>query len=341
MEALATNTLPFLNMLAGLRASPVTWVFNVLTYLGDEKLFVVIALIVLWCCSKRGGLYMLTVGFGASAVGQTMKMILRVPRPWSLDGGSFKDGVDPVAHEGWNGKGIGKILDKLGSGADGWSFPSGHTLISVGTYGGLAAWFRNKWVRIIGILLAVLIPFTRLYLGVHTPLDIAAGALVALALVLLLRPAFRSEGSGKVRAVLIGNLILTAALLGLTYLIRPAGLTGEDIGNYASGVKNLWQLVGACLAVWVAFEIDEGWLHYDTKAVWWAQCLKIVLGCAIVLGLQMGIQKVLGYSSRDLTLENMTRMGCIACLANLVAMTAGAGLWPATFRWFGRLGQKE
>ena len=85
MEALATSTIPFLHTLANLRLPALTWLLEKLTYLGDEKLFVVISLIVFWCFSKRGGLYMLTTGFGVSSIGQTLKLLFRIPRPWLLD----------------------------------------------------------------------------------------------------------------------------------------------------------------------------------------------------------------------------------------------------------------
>ena len=93
------------------------------------------------------------------------------------------------------------------------------------------------------------------------------------------------------------------------------------------------------IADWAeAFEADERWLHFDTKAVWWAQLLKIAGGSVIVLVLQMGIQKVLGYSSDGLTLENMTRMGIIAAAANFAAMSAGMAVWPLSFGWFKKHG---
>ena len=343
MAQLAQATMPFLNALADLRLPWLTAFFNALTYLGDEKLFVVISMIVLWCFSKRGGLYMLTVGFGVSNVGQALKMIFRIPRPWNLGSKPF-DRADPIARGSatnatGEATGLGKLIGKLlGAGADGWSFPSGHTLISVGTYGAMAAWFSQRWVRIAGIVLAVLVPFSRLYLGVHTPLDILGGAVIALIAVLALRPIFASDGTGKIRGVLIGNIVLSAVLLVLMYLNNPQGLAGEDIGNYCSGIKNLWQLLGATMAVEIAFEVDEKWLHYDTRAIWWAQLLKIAGGCVIVLALQMGIQKALGYSSDALTMANVTRMGIIACVANFVAMTAGAALWPMTFKKFRTMG---
>ena len=123
MAEIAATTLPFLDTLASMRNGFLTSVLNAVTWLGDEKLFVVISLIVFWCFSKRGGLYMLTVGFGVSNVGQALKMIFRVPRPWNLGERPFQN-VDPVARgSAANGTGeahgLGKLIGKLmGSGAD-------------------------------------------------------------------------------------------------------------------------------------------------------------------------------------------------------------------------------
>ena len=68
-----------------------------------------------------------------------------------------------------------------------YSFPSGHATVAVGFYGtltllvaynlrGMARWT----VVVVGVLLILLIGFSRLYLGVHYPTDILAGYLSAL-----------------------------------------------------------------------------------------------------------------------------------------------------------------
>ena len=68
-----------------------------------------------------------------------------------------------------------------------YSFPSGHATVAVGFYGmltvilayrleGLARWA----VAASGVLVVLLIGFSRLYLGVHYPTDILAGYLAAL-----------------------------------------------------------------------------------------------------------------------------------------------------------------
>jgi undecaprenyl-diphosphatase len=68
-----------------------------------------------------------------------------------------------------------------------YSFPSGHAVISFTLYGGMAAWLfvarrKEKWVwftTFFLLLLATIIALTRVYLGVHWPSDIAAGACIA------------------------------------------------------------------------------------------------------------------------------------------------------------------
>ena len=69
-----------------------------------------------------------------------------------------------------------------------YSFPSGHALASFCFYGALAAIIADRtssragrvMIWTLGILLIVLIGFSRIYLGVHYPSDVAAGYAAAL-----------------------------------------------------------------------------------------------------------------------------------------------------------------
>lgn len=62
---------------------------------------------------------------------------------------------------------------------DGYSFPSGHSIISVSFYGYLLTYFiertKKKWLIILGFLFILGIGFSRIYLGVHYFSDVLAG----------------------------------------------------------------------------------------------------------------------------------------------------------------------
>lgn len=127
----------FLYWLEGLRVPVLNEFMLAITYLGDEIAFLVVALILIWCADKRTGYYVLSVGFLGTIANQFMKLWFRIPRPWVLD-------------ENFT------ILEQAREGASGYSFPSGHSQTAVGTFGGIAATTKNKLLRVVSIVIAVL-----------------------------------------------------------------------------------------------------------------------------------------------------------------------------------------
>ena len=83
------------------------------------------------------------------------------------------------------------------------SYPSGHTAAAIAVYGGLAllitSRFRDWTVRIVTWLLAVgmvaFVAASRMYRGMHHPLDVAGGVVVGIAALCVLVLACRSAGA--------------------------------------------------------------------------------------------------------------------------------------------------
>lgn len=299
----------FLRFLEGIRLPVLNEFMLLITWLGDETAFLVIALILFWCVNKRRGYYVMAVGFVGTILNQFLKLLFRIPRPWVLD-------------EKFT------ILEQARAGAGGYSFPSGHTQNAVGTFGAIACTTKRRGVRIIAIVLAVLIPFSRMYVGVHTPLDVLTAAALALALLFLLRPLV-NDGK-RMAALLAGMTLLSAAFVCYVELFPfPADI---DEANLASGVKNAYTLLGAVLGMAVVYTVDEKWLKFPVKAVWWAQICKVFGGLALVLAVKSGLKTPLN------TICGASAGTLVRYF--LVVLTAGI-VWPMTFRWFARLNAKE
>lgn len=63
----------------------------------------------------------------------------------------------------------------------GFSFPSGHTASSFAASGAYSRGVPKRWVKVMFFVLAALMGFSRLYVGVHYPTDVLAGAALGLA----------------------------------------------------------------------------------------------------------------------------------------------------------------
>ena len=164
--------MPVLHFFESIRNPVLDALFSVITLCGEETVFMAVGMIVFWCVSKYQGYFLLCTGFAGTIINQFLKMLFRIPRPWVKDP-SFT------------------IVESAKEAAAGYSFPSGHTQTSVGLFGGLARWNTNRIIRIICISLCVLVPVSRMYLGVHTPQDVLVSVGLALALVFLACPLFK------------------------------------------------------------------------------------------------------------------------------------------------------
>ena len=140
---------------------------SLVTHLGEETFFMIGALFVFWCVDKRKGYYLLSIGFVGVLVNQWLKIICRVPRPWVRDP-DFT------------------IVESARAEAAGYSFPSGHTQTAVGFFGGVARFAGRLWLRVACLAAAVLVPVSRMYLGVHTPADVGVAFATAAVLVFVL-----------------------------------------------------------------------------------------------------------------------------------------------------------
>ena len=300
----------FLYLLEKLRMPVLNELMLAVTTLGEETAFLVIALIVFWCVDKKKGYYVMAVGFMGTMINQMLKLACRVPRPWVLDP-NFT------------------VLEGAKDAATGYSFPSGHSQNAVGTFGAIASTTKTRWLKGICIAVAVLVPLSRMYIGVHTPQDVLVGSAMALVLVFGLRPVILGK-DGKNMPWLIGAMVAMAVgyLLYVSFYPFPVDM---DAHNLQSGVKNAYTMLGSLTAVAVVYPLERKFVNFSTRAVWWVQLLKVGLGLSFVLLIKEGLRSPL----------DAVFAGHMVARAvwYFLTVTAAGLLWPMTFRWFSKLGE--
>ena len=287
-------------------------VMSAVTQLGGEVIFIVAAVVVFWCVSKWEGYYLMTVAFCGTVLNQFLKLICRVPRPWVRDP-NFT------------------IVESARAEATGYSFPSGHTQNAIGLFGGMARWGGRRWVRLGLTALALVIAFSRMYLGVHTPADVGVSLVLAAALVLGLYPLMRraQEKPRYMGYVLAAMLVVSGAFV---VFVETCGFPADmDAENLASGIGNAWKMLGAVAGMTLAWLLDRRYIHFETQAVWWVQVLKVVVGMALLLAIKSGLKAPL--------LALLGHEGLAGGVRYFLLVLVAGAVWPLVFRPMSKWGK--
>ena len=271
-------------------------VMSAVTQLGGEVIFIVAAVVVFWCVSKWEGYYLMTVAFCGTVLNQFLKLICRVPRPWVRDP-NFT------------------IVESARAEATGYSFPSGHTQNAIGLFGGMA----------------LVIAFSRMYLGVHTPADVGVSLVLAAALVLGLYPLMRraQEKPRYMGYVLAAMLVVSGAFV---VFVETCGFPADmDAENLASGIGNAWKMLGAVAGMTLAWLLDRRYIHFETQAVWWVQVIKVAVGMALLLAIKSGLKAPL--------LALLGHEGLAGGVRYFLLVLVAGAVWPLVFRPMSKWGK--
>ncbi|MBQ8545753.1 MAG: phosphatase PAP2 family protein [Clostridia bacterium] len=303
----------FLEFLSNLRTPSLDKFFLLVTELGGEMAFIAVAVIVFWCFSKRDGYLLLTIGFLGTVANQFLKISFRILRPWDLNPNFV---AVPEA-----------IPD-----ASGFSFPSGHTQNSIGIFGTISLISKSSWVKAIALVICIIVPFSRMYLGVHTPLDVFFSVFFAILVIVVTKPLMYKAYKSKFGMFIflgVMSIIALAFLIYMELIFDPSSLPSDQMHNYISALKNSYLIFGALVGVLIAFPIERKYVKFNESGKWYTQILKAGIGLILVLGLLEGLKIPLNAIFDANTIARALRYGLVVIFV--------IDVYPISFKWFKKL----
>lgn len=267
----------YLLFLQNIRNHLPAFVGKFMMFVSDAALLLefLIPMFLYWCISKRKAIFVAyTLGF-SSILNQLLKNIFCVYRPWVRDAR-----IQPFENAKFS--------------ATGYSFPSGHSQVASATFGGVAyCYWKEKIFVNTMIVIALLVGFSRNFLGCHTPQDVFVGLCEGTAFVILMHFLLGWTWSKKERekyVVLIG-IAFAAAMLAFTefkpYPIRAGqgGILVDPEKMKLDCYRNAGMLVGILLGIF----LEQKFVNFEIEVSWPKKTLRFAIGSAAAVGLFIGL----------------------------------------------------
>jgi PAP2 superfamily len=128
----------------------------IVSFLGNTDFYLFAIAILYWMFNRRLGIRIATLVITSIALNEALKVWFQIQRPIGTPG----------------------IRSLYTESAPGYSFPSGHSQAAATFWGYLMTQYKRTWFFIVAGLTIITIGFSRLYLGVHWPLDVIIGLLL-------------------------------------------------------------------------------------------------------------------------------------------------------------------
>jgi undecaprenyl-diphosphatase len=236
-----------------------------MSFIGEMNTVLIIMALIYWCVNKELGKYLLMGWSGNRVINGLLKVTACVYRPWIRDARIVPDSAALAA-------------------ATGYSFPSGHSMNAAALYGGgVIRKELSKGLRITLGIIVVLIAFSRIFLGVHTPQDILIGTGAGLLVMWLTCKliAWVDKNPGKdIMVACVGIAAAVAVAVFAAFKSYPMDFNeaGELLVDGAKMAKDTYKGVGWCVGFLLGWILEKRYVKFSTDITMMTRIPRLTTG---------------------------------------------------------------
>lgn len=234
------------------RSDSLTLLLTSITILAEKGFLVIVLSILYWCVNKEKGKKLAWFVLFNTLGNSIIKNIVKMPRPYEL----------------------GVVSPLRVQTATGYSFPSGHTQSATSFWGGGMVIFKTKASIILGMIMIVLTAISRMYLGVHWPMDVLGG--IAFGFILIY---FADKMLDSTKGITLNHILGTSLL----YIVALLFNVRHD---FYTAVAGIW---GFCMGAF----IEQQYIQFTQSTQVKTHLYRIIIGIVGILVLYIGIGKFL------------------------------------------------